>query len=223
METLSLVDHHVHGPFRASIGRARFENALNEGRHGSLPRLRERLRLAARLRRTALVRPPARPRSARLARRLLDPSGRAGGAGGEPALPRRGRCRRLGRRHGLRLGGRAVLDELRAVTGGAVHEIVRLETIAADLLAEGPRRRIPPLPCRPLGRARWWRRRRQEHPRLPHGLRRRLRPPGRRGGPAGGRAQNRHARRRSPTRRSSSSASSRRPSGPAAADSRRPR
>ena len=37
VETLSLVDHHVHGPFRESIVRVRFENALNEGSTDPLP------------------------------------------------------------------------------------------------------------------------------------------------------------------------------------------
>lgn len=136
VETLSLVDHHVHGPFRESIDRVRFENALNEASTDPLPGFvsgfDSQLGFAVRRwcaplldldphtspddywdRRSELGEPEVN-------RRFLTAAGVADwvvdtGFGSADVLS---------------------LDELRAVTGAAVHEIVRLEAIAADLLAE---------------------------------------------------------------------------------------
>jgi predicted TIM-barrel fold metal-dependent hydrolase len=136
VETLSLVDHHVHGPFRESIGRVRFENALNEGSTDPLPGFvsgfESQLGFAVRRWCAPLLDldPHTSPDQYWTRRAEL----------GEPEVNRRFLAA-AGVDHwvidsGFGSADVLSLDELRAVTGGAVHELVRLETLAADLLAE---------------------------------------------------------------------------------------
>jgi predicted TIM-barrel fold metal-dependent hydrolase len=137
VETLPLVDHHVHGPFRDSAGRARFENALNEGSTDPLPEFvsgfDSQLGFAVRRWCSPLLdlEPHAAPDDYWSRRAEL----------GEPEVNRRFLTAAgvddwvvdtgFGSAEVLSLG------ELRTVTDRAVHEIVRLESIAAELLAEG--------------------------------------------------------------------------------------
>jgi predicted TIM-barrel fold metal-dependent hydrolase len=136
VETLPLVDHHVHGPFRDSISRVRFENALNEGSTDPLPGFvsgfDSQLGFAVRRWCAPLLDldPHAAPDEYWTRRAEL----------GEIEVNRRF-LTTAGVDHwvvdtGFGSADVLSLDELRAVTGGAAHEIVRLEAIAADLLAE---------------------------------------------------------------------------------------
>src|ERR1700712_5145736 len=138
VEGLPLVDHHVHGPFRASVSRSRFENALNEGSTDPLPDFvsgfDSQLGFAVRRWCAPLLdlEPHAVPddywaRRAELGepevnRRFLTAAGVSDwvvdtGFGADDVLS---------------------LEEMRSLTGSAVHEVVRLEGIASRLLAEGP-------------------------------------------------------------------------------------
>ena len=136
VETLSLVDHHVHGPFRESIVRVRFENALNEGSTDPLPGFvsgfESQLGFAVRRWCAPLLDldPHASPDDYWTRRTEL----------GEPEVNRRFLAAAGVDDWVVDTGFGSAdvlsLDELRAVTDGAVHEILRLETIAADLLAE---------------------------------------------------------------------------------------
>ncbi|HET6825306.1 MAG TPA: amidohydrolase family protein [Amnibacterium sp.] len=138
VEHLPLVDHHVHGPFRTSASRSRFENALNEGSTDPLPDFvsgfDSQLGFAVRRWCAPLLdlEPHAAPdaywdRRAELGepevdRRFLTAAGVSDwvidtGFGAEEVLS---------------------LEELRSLTGAAVHEVVRLEAIASRLLADGP-------------------------------------------------------------------------------------
>jgi uncharacterized protein len=137
VEGLPLVDHHVHGPFRASVPRARYENALNEGSTEPLPDFvsgfDSQLGFAVRRWCAPLLdlEPHAAPdvyweRRAELGEpevnaRLLSAAGVSDwvidtGYGADDVLS---------------------IDEMRSLTGSAVHEVVRLEAIASRLLADG--------------------------------------------------------------------------------------
>ena len=137
VEGLPLVDHHVHGPFRASVSRARYENALNEGSTEPLPDFvsgfDSQLGFAVRRWCAPLLdlEPHAAPdayweRRAELGEpevnaRLLTAAGVSDwvidtGYGADDVLS---------------------IDEMRSLTGAAVHEVVRLEAIASRLLADG--------------------------------------------------------------------------------------
>jgi predicted TIM-barrel fold metal-dependent hydrolase len=136
VETLSLVDHHVHGPFREPIGRVTFENALNEGNTDPLPDFvsgfESQLGFAVRRWCAPLLDldPHASPdeywtRRAELGEMEANRRFLAAAGVGDWVVDT-----------GFGSADVLSLDELRALTAGAVHEIVRLETLAADLLAD---------------------------------------------------------------------------------------
>jgi hypothetical protein len=137
VEGLPLVDHHVHGPFRADVSRSRFENALNEGSTDPLPEFvsgfDSQLGFAVRRWCAPLLdlEPHAAPddywaRRAELGepevnRRFLTAAGVTDwvvdtGFGADDVLS---------------------LEEMSSLTRAAVHEVVRLEAIASRLLATG--------------------------------------------------------------------------------------
>ncbi len=140
VEGLRLVDHHVHGPFRADGTRSRFENALNEGSTDPLPEFVSGFdsQLGFAVRRWCaplLDLQPHAPADEYWARRAEL---------GEPEVNRR-----FLTAAGVSdwvvdpgFGAAEVLspEELHAVTGAPVHEVVRLETIAEEVLAAGPDR-----------------------------------------------------------------------------------
>ncbi|HEV7624402.1 MAG TPA: amidohydrolase family protein [Amnibacterium sp.] len=140
VETVPLVDHHVHGPFRGEGDRARFENALNEGSTDPLPPFVSGFdsQLGFAVRRWCaplLDLPPHADPDAYWARRVEL---------GEAEVNRRF-LSAAGVADwvvdtGFGAGTVLDLDELRALTGGAVHEIVRLEAIASAVIADGPER-----------------------------------------------------------------------------------
>ena len=137
VEAVPLVDHHVHGAFRADVPRARFENALNEGSTEPLPDFvsgfDSQLGFAVR----------------RWCAPLLDLEPHA------PADTYWSRRAELGEAEVTRrfltaagvsdwvvdtgFGAADVLSvaEIRGLTGAPTHEVVRLEAIAANVLAEG--------------------------------------------------------------------------------------
>ncbi|MDH2444491.1 amidohydrolase family protein [Amnibacterium sp. CER49] len=137
VEALPLVDHHVHGSFRADLSRSRFENALNEGSTDPLPEFvsgfDSQLGFAVRRWCAPLLDLPPHAaaddywsRRAELGesevnRRFLRAAGVSDwvldtGFGADEVLS---------------------LDEVRDITGARVHEVVRLEAIAAMLLVQG--------------------------------------------------------------------------------------
>jgi predicted TIM-barrel fold metal-dependent hydrolase len=140
VEGLRLVDHHVHGAFREDVSRARFENALNEGSTDPLPDFVSGFdsQLGFAVRRWCaplLDLAPHAPADEYWARRAQL---------GEPEVNRR-----FLTAAGVGdwvvdtgFGSADVLspEELQAVTGAPAHEIVRLEAIAEQLLAESPDR-----------------------------------------------------------------------------------
>src|SRR4051794_19780277 len=138
VEGLPLVDHHVHGPFRADVSRSRFENALNEGSTDPLPEFvsgfDSQLGFAVRRWCAPLLdlEPHAAP-DAYWERR----AGRGGGGGTRRFLTAAGVSDWV---VDTGFGSDDVLsiEEMRSLTGAAVHEIVRLEAIASRLLADGP-------------------------------------------------------------------------------------
>ena len=137
VETLALIDHHVHGAFGADGTRSRFENALNEGSTDPLPDFvsgfDSQLGFAVR----------------RFCAPLLDLEPHA------PADEYWARRVELGEREVNRrfLGSAGVSDwvidtgyagpdsyglaEMTAMTGSPCHEIVRLETIAEGIITDG--------------------------------------------------------------------------------------
>ena len=140
VEGLRLIDHHVHGAFRGDVSRSRFENALNEGSTDPLPDFVSGFdsQLGFALRRWCaplLDLDPHAPADEYWARRAEL---------GEPEVNRRF-LPAAGVGAWLvdtGFGSADVLspDELAAVTGVPAHEVVRLEAIAEQLLAEGPDR-----------------------------------------------------------------------------------
>lgn len=137
VETLALIDHHVHGAFGADGTRSRFENALNEGSTDPLPDFvsgfDSQLGFAVR----------------RFCAPLLDLEPHA------PADEYWARRVELGEQEVNRrfLGSAGVSDwvvdtgyagpdsyglaEMTAMTGSPCHEIVRLETIAEGIITDG--------------------------------------------------------------------------------------
>jgi predicted TIM-barrel fold metal-dependent hydrolase len=138
VEGIPLVDHHVHGAFLGPVTRDRFENALNEGSTDALPGFVSGFdsQLGFAVRRwcaPVLDLEPHAPADTYWARR--EELGEAEvirrfltGAGVSDWLVDTG----------FGAGDVQSLDELRSVTHAGVHEVVRLEALAAALIADGP-------------------------------------------------------------------------------------
>jgi predicted TIM-barrel fold metal-dependent hydrolase len=137
VEQLGLVDHHVHGAFRENGSRERFENALNEGSTDPLPGFvsgfDSQLGFAVRRWCSPLLdlEPFAEPDEYWARREEL----------GEAEVNRRFLTSAGVSDWVIDTGyaaGSYGLTEMAGVTGGRIHEIVRLETIAESLIAGGP-------------------------------------------------------------------------------------
>lgn len=136
VEQLGLVDHHVHGAFREDGTRDRFENALNEGSTEPLPDFvsgfDSQLGFAVRRWCSPLLdlEPFSTPdaywaRRAQLGEAEVNQRFLAAAGVSDWVIDT-----------GFAVGSYG-LDEMAAVTGARVHEIVRLETIAESLIAGG--------------------------------------------------------------------------------------
>lgn len=137
VEHLGLVDHHVHGAFRENGSRERFENSLNEGSTDPLPGFvsgfDSQLGFAVRRWCSPLLdlEPFAEPDEYWARREEL----------GEAEVNRRFLTSAGVSDWVIDTGyaaGSYSLTEMAGVTGGRIHEIVRLETIAESVIAGGP-------------------------------------------------------------------------------------